>query len=160
VREDNDPIEALELDIDRRLKAANPAGFDRMIAARRERATELGSEPPPTFTAVAVNARRDEPPGPKELVVRVNPPASDEAIEALLTSLMAETFVEAQRSFAMARGCSVAGQPAGLRDTHIGQGARLCRAFAEMTVALARHKGKPARIVMEHHHHHVHRRIA
>jgi hypothetical protein len=45
-------------------------------------------------------------------------------------------------------------------DTCASQAARYSRAFAELTVALSRHRGKLARIVMEHHHHHLHQRIA
>ena len=134
-----DAIARLEADIDRRMREKTPDAYAEMLAARRE---------------------RDEPSRP-ERVVQVSPPADDRSIEALLTTLMAEAFVEARRSFAMARGCSVAGQPVGMRDVHIGQGTRLCNALSMLTVALARHKGKPARVVVEHRHqhHHVHQRV-
>jgi hypothetical protein len=135
-----DAVAQLEAEIDAKMRERMPQAYAEMLEARRERT----GEPPP------------------ERIVRVSPPASDEAIEALLTTLMTEAFVEAQRSFAMARGCSAAGQPAGMRDIHFAQGARLCNALGMLTVALARHKGRPARVMVEHRHqhHHVHQRIS
>jgi hypothetical protein len=46
-----------------------------------------------------------------------------------------------------------------MRDVHIGQGARLCNAVSMLAVALARHRGKPARVEVEHRHYHEHRRV-
>jgi hypothetical protein len=133
---DSDAIAQLEADIDRRMREKTPCEFAEMIEARRQR---TGGPLP-------------------ERIIHVAPPADDRSIEALLTSLMAETYVEAQRSFAMARGHSAAGQLAGMRDVHIAQGARLCNALSMLTVALARHKGKPARVMVEHHH--VYQRVS
>jgi hypothetical protein len=118
------------------------ADISEVAAMRRDLAAELAEE------------RRHE-----ERVVRVSPPAGDREIEALLTGLMAEAFTEARRSFEMARGMSVAGQPVGMRDMHVSQGVRLSNAVAALSLALSRHKGKGERMVIEHRHHHEHRRI-
>jgi hypothetical protein len=84
--------------------------------------------------------------------LRLPPAPSDDKIEALIGSLMPVVYVEAMKSFDEARRMTVPGQPVELRDVHISQGTRLCRAFAELTVALAKHRGKAQRLVIEHHH--------
>jgi hypothetical protein len=95
----------------------------------------------------------------KPRVVKVGPPAGDREIESLLTSLMATAYVEAQRSFEMARSMSAAGQLIAARDLHIAQGARLCNAVSMLAIALSRRQGKPARVRVEHRHHHLHQRV-
>jgi hypothetical protein len=94
---------------------------------------------------------------PKPLVVRVAPPAGDREIEALLTGLMATVYVEAQRSLEEARRATVPGAPIEMRSVSVHEACRLSKAFAMLTVALARHKNKTQRLVIEHRH--EHRRI-
>jgi hypothetical protein len=71
------------------------------------------------------------------------PRLDDHGIEATLIDLMAETRTEAKRSFQLAREHTQPGQLVELREIHIGQAARLTRAYAELVMALARHRGKP-----------------
>jgi hypothetical protein len=87
---------------------------------------------------------------PPERAIKVGPPAGDREIEALLTGLMGAVYAEARRSFEMARSMSAAGAMVGLRDLHVTQGAKLCNALSMLTVALARHRGKAQRLVIEH----------
>jgi hypothetical protein len=138
---------------------ASASTIERLRALCTEDAKALGCEPPEPVEAASQTSSKPVS-SPREQVVQVAPSPSDAEIEALLGSLMATVYVQAMKSFEEARKATVAGQPVAMRDIHIHQGARLTRACAEVAVALARHKEKPARIVMEHHHHHAHRRIA
>jgi hypothetical protein len=108
---------------------------------------------------VAEDAAALEPCPPREPCRPADKPTDDD-IEQVILGLTAEAHREAMRSFQLARNHTVPGGSVEMRAVHIHQGERLARAVAELTVALSRHRGKPARIVMEHHHHHVHQRIA
>jgi hypothetical protein len=61
---------------------------------------------------------------------------------------MATVYVEAQRSFQLAREHSAQGRLVEMRDIHIHQGARLCRAFADLIDA--RRGRREQRIVVQH----------
>jgi hypothetical protein len=87
--------------------------------------------------------------------VPVAPPPADVEIEALLGGLMVEVYVAAKKSFALAHNYTQPGQAAEMRDMHIGQAARLTRAYAELVEALARRRG----MRVEHTHQHFHRRV-
>jgi hypothetical protein len=80
---------------------------------------------------------------------------SDSDIDALLGSLMVTVHGEAMKSFALARDHTVPGGLIDMRDIHIGQAARLTRAFADLVEARARRRG----MVVEHRHQHLHRRV-
>jgi hypothetical protein len=83
------------------------------------------------------------------------PVATDDEIEAELRSLMAAVSSEARRSFQLAHEHTQPGQLVELRDIHIGQAARLTRAYCELVEALARRKGKlEQRVVLEYRHVH------
>jgi hypothetical protein len=83
------------------------------------------------------------------------PVATDDDIEAELRLLMATVSSEARRSFQLAHEHTQPGQLVELRDIHIGQAARLTRAYCELVEALAGRRG----IVVEHRHQHLHRRV-
>jgi hypothetical protein len=76
--------------------------------------------------------------------------ASDGDIEANLAALMTEVAFEAKRCFALAREAVVPGGEVEARSVHLDYGTRLCRAYAEMTVALSRHRGRSQRLILEH----------
>jgi hypothetical protein len=78
----------------------------------------------------------------------VEAPPSDDDIERLLGSLMVTVHDEAMKSFALAREHTQSGQLVELRDIHIHQGARLCRAFADLVDA--RRGRREQRIVVQH----------
>jgi hypothetical protein len=101
---------------------------------------------------LAQHSRRDQ-----DVVFRVD---GSDAVEVMIADLMVKCHAGAAEAFRLA---SEAAQPGGSVETYnvvAGQAARYSRALAELTVALSRHRGKPSRIVMEHHHHHFHQRIA
>jgi hypothetical protein len=97
---------------------------------------------------------------PVDAVVRVAPAPSDDAVEALLGSLLIETFEAASKSYQLARDHTRPGQPVTMRDVCLDQAARLTRACAEVSTALMRSRGKGERMVIEHRHHHLHQRIS
>jgi hypothetical protein len=119
-----DMSDPLERDIDERMRALTPDAYRR-----------LGVRPP-------------EPPA--EVVVKVAAPPSDDQIASVLGNLLCESFVEAQRSFKLARQ---SGESVELRDIFINQATRLAGACADMVEALAKHRGKgQQRIVVQHLH--------
>jgi hypothetical protein len=124
-----------------------------------EDAAELGVDPPPGVSTLAADAKSEtgedaelaRPPKHKERIVRVAPPADDRAIESLLTGLMAMVYVEAQRSLDDARKMDIPGQPVELRSLAVHEAYRLCKVMAMLTAALAKHRGRAQRLVIEHH---------
>jgi hypothetical protein len=75
---------------------------------------------------------------------------TDEDIEQVILGLIAEAHREAMRSFELARNHTRPGELVDMRDIHVHQGERLARAVADLTVALARHRGKPQKLILEH----------
>jgi hypothetical protein len=141
-------VDDLELQCDRLMQERMPEAYVGMIEARRRHGSEVSSE---TLQDLA------EPKPKPPLVVKVAPPPSDDAVAGMLGGLMGVTYLEALKSFDMARKAT---ELPGLRDVYVSQAYRLSKAMAMLTEALARHRDKPSRIMMEHHHHHEHRRIA
>jgi hypothetical protein len=106
--------------------------------------------------ALRESSRLEKPPSPQPVDDGTRLCASDDDIEICLAGLMTEVAREAKRCFALAREAVVPGELIEARSIHLHHGARLCRAFAEMTVALARHRGKSQRLILEHY---VHRGV-
>jgi hypothetical protein len=85
-------------------------------------------------------------------VLRVASAPGDAEVEALLGSLMTTVYVEAQKAFRLARTEARPGGNVYIYEACSSQAARLCRAFAELTVALDRRRGKGhhQKIVVQH----------
>jgi hypothetical protein len=134
-----DKVALLEAQCDRLMRERAPRLYAEMMANRRA----LNCEPEPVRT------------------IKVGPPASDEAVEGMLTSLMGEVYIECRRSLSLAASAVVPGAPIEPRATAIHEAYRLARAMAMLTVALARHRGKPQKLTIEHEHrhHHTHQRL-
>jgi hypothetical protein len=101
----------------------------------------------------AEELRAAEGPPPPQLVdavVRVAAAPSDDAVEALLGSLLVESYVAASKSFELAREATRAGELIALRDAYVDQAARLTRASAEVAQALMRSRGKSERVIVQH----------
>jgi hypothetical protein len=114
-----------------------------------EDAAELVDSAPELSTASVISS--NEPIAPKPVVVRVAPPVRDREIEALLGSLMVESYQAAMQAFRLS---GINAQPGGNVYTYeacSSQAARLTRAFAGLVEALARHRGKGhQKIVVQH----------
>jgi hypothetical protein len=83
------------------------------------------------------------------VVVRVAPAPADDEIEALLGSLMIETYVKAMQAFRLADANA---QPGGQVETYsvaASSAVRLTRACAEVATALMRSRGKCERVVVQ-----------
>jgi hypothetical protein len=120
---------------------ANSATLARLKAlCEGDKATLASSKP-----KISRNATRDS-------VVRVAPAPSDEAVEALLGALLIETYVEAMRSFRLARDYTKSGEPVEMRDIHLHQAHRLARAFADLVEARSARGRREQRIVVQHVH--------
>jgi hypothetical protein len=85
-------------------------------------------------------------------ILRVAPPAGDREIEAMLTGLMIEVYAEARKAFRLARTEARPGGNVYTYEACSSQAARLCRAYAELSMALDRRRGKGhhQKIVVEH----------
>jgi hypothetical protein len=107
--------------------------------------------------ALRESSRPERPPSPQPVDddgTRLR--ASDDDIEVCLAGLMTEVAKEAKRCFALARDATVEGGLIEARSVHLYHGARLAKAFAALTVALSRHRGKSQRLILEHY---VHRGV-
>ncbi len=137
----DDAIDPLERDLDLKIGKMMPSSYARMVEARRRRNCGDGGD------------CAAEPDSPPEVVVRVAPAPGDAEVEALLGSLLTEVYIETQRSFRLARQ---SGESIELRDVYVGQGARLAKAFAMLSEALANRRDKGRRFVrVEHVHVHA-----
>jgi hypothetical protein len=86
-----------------------------------------------------------------DVVVRVAPAPGDDEVEALLGSLMVESYAAASRSYGLARRSTAPGESIALRDVYLHQAARLTRACAEVAIALMRHRGKGCQTIYVQH---------
>jgi hypothetical protein len=92
----------------------------------------------------------------KPRVVKVAPAPSDDKIEALIGSLMPVVYVEAMKSFELARQSTAPGELVELRDLYLRQGCRLSVALATLSEALANRRDRGRRFVrVEHVHLHA-----
>jgi hypothetical protein len=96
------------------------------------------------------SSRPERPPYPQSVDDDARLRASDDDIEVCLAGLMTEVAREAKRCFALARDVTVEGGLIEARSAHLHHGARLAKAFAALTVALSRHRGKSQRLILEH----------
>jgi hypothetical protein len=130
--------DTVEAETERLMRAAMPREFAEMTKARARRAGEPAAD-------LAHKVLTHEPPKPKERVIRVAAAPGDAEIEAVLGSLMCETFAASRRSYQLAQEATTVG----LRDLHVHQAARLSRACAEVATALMRSRGKCERVVVQ-----------
>jgi hypothetical protein len=77
--------------------------------------------------------------------LRLQPAPSDEQVEAMLGGLMPLVFIEAAKSFELARRSTAPGEPVELRDLYLRQAARLskpsCRSPTRWPTAVTRAAG-------------------
>ena len=74
----------------------------------------------------------------------------------MLGGLMPLVFVEAAKSFELARRSTASGEPVELRDLYLRQGARLSKALVSLSDALANRRDRGRRFVtVEHVHVHA-----
>src|SRR6516162_207257 len=133
----HDAIDQMERDIDAHMRAAMPEAFAWMLEARRRHADAGepgGVPPPPEPRTVEIDDKKSRQP---TLKVVVSAPPGDAEVEALLGSLLLQSYAAASKSYRLAENFTTEGLPVEMRDVHLHQAARLTRACAELTVALA-----------------------
>jgi hypothetical protein len=128
----------LEAETDRLMQRAMPKAYAAMIANRQRRDGEV--------TIDSADGR-----GTMTVVVSAAP--TDSQIEALLGSLLVQSYVAASTSFKLAASHTKPGQPLALRDAFVHQGARLSRACVELSEALANRRDRGRRFVKVEHVH-------
>jgi hypothetical protein len=145
--------DAVEQELDDRMRDKMPEAFAWMLEARQRHDGEPGYvRPPPAPTAVEMDGAKRSKKPTVTTVVQVAPAPGDAEIEGLLGALMIECFQAANKSYQLASNHTVGGLPVEMRDIYIRQAARLTRACAEVSTALMRSRGKGGeqKIVVQH----------